>query len=476
MRNVVAVLSALLIFLSFSSMTIGAEKSPVTLEEAINTANDELESLYGLDLYFRPFNLNGKAINPDRWKEKGRALFAYGDPFGDIKITPEGPRYRNLGKTVDGQDFSNPHFPNDAWLGGKLEDRNWIKAPWDNDSIKDEYKIWINKFNNDIRYLHSIQDGLKFYWSDVLIGPNSPIWNNWHEYVHILQPPTRWAWGLGRMWHQDSAGQIWYITIPMVPTIDTIYPDLSTTLEADSFQNVSEGQKITSTVTYKLNASHPKEETAWLRLHHVVGSNEYPVNLEPVNPGDTTDANGYLIIKPGESKKYSYSFTVQDMQTKILSRINPVSTDQDIIWSNNRDEALVVITQNDIKVEIRPGMPNPWKTLNQPARLFATAVVSRKDNRAEDLPVRLSIFAGSSTVVKEFTLGQGDKYLYTYNITANNPGSYSIEAQAWPSDGTWKDIHPPDNIAIHTIVYVLGSVPAPIDRKLHVELIDTKKY
>jgi hypothetical protein len=36
----------------------------------------------------------------------------------------------------------------------------------------------------------------------------------WEKYVHIYQPPTYNAWGMGCIWHKDkSDGQIWYKTI-----------------------------------------------------------------------------------------------------------------------------------------------------------------------------------------------------------------------------------------------------------------------
>jgi hypothetical protein len=45
-------------------------------------------------------------------------------------------------------------------------------------------------------------------------------------------------------------------------------------------------------VAYKLNPDHPKAERAWLRLHHVVGDLEYPVQLHPVNDAPVPDADG----------------------------------------------------------------------------------------------------------------------------------------------------------------------------------------
>ena len=218
-KNIIILLSLLLVF-GFCTIALAADQPPVTLDAALIGANTELQHLYGLTDYFKPANVNEKVINPDRWLEKNRVLFAYGDSYGDTKMTDDGIRYRYLGETRNGEDFTNPQFPHDAWNGGVIEDRTWYKYPWSDENIINKYGIKSNDFDGNSMYLPSIQVGLKMFYGDVLQGESSPYWNNWQEYIHILQPPTQYAYGLGRMWHQEPGDIMYYITIPLVPLAD----------------------------------------------------------------------------------------------------------------------------------------------------------------------------------------------------------------------------------------------------------------
>jgi len=126
----------------------------------------------------------------------------------------------------------------------------------------------------------------------------------------------------------------------------------------------------------------------------------------------------------------------------------------------------------DIKVLITPGM-NPWSTTDKPADMWATVEVCRKDSSPEALPIKLTIDGAGGTIVKEFTLAQGSCYTYEYHITTSVPGNYNIEAQAWPSDGSWEDIYPPDNTASATIQYIYNEPPKPLDSKVRGGLVGT---
>lgn len=212
------ILCTMFFSLLFAPMVLAVDKPPASLQDALAGANAELKATFNLTFdVFRTQNVNKKPINPDRWQEKDRVLFAYGNPYGDNT----NGRNRYLGETVKGEDFSNPFFPNDAWSGGHLEDRQWVKNPWLNTTIQNKYNISPNPiFDGNPLYLPSIQRGLEMYYGDVSLGSKSPMWSQWYQYVHVLQPPTQYAYGLGRMWHVDSSGKYWYISIPMVPFAD----------------------------------------------------------------------------------------------------------------------------------------------------------------------------------------------------------------------------------------------------------------
>jgi outer membrane protein assembly factor BamB len=151
-----------------------------------------------------------------------------------------------------------------------------------------------------------------------------------------------------------------------------------------------------------------------------------------------------------------------------------------IIWDENTyDNNMVMknvgIRANDIGVEIVPGRENPWKTISTPAKLFATVKVYRKDTGTESLPVKLTMNGAAGEIVREFDLEPGGKYKSTYEIEANEIGSYTIEAQAWPLGDSWQDVRPADNVASIILEYIRGATPDSLDSQIHAELGGSKK-
>jgi len=267
-----------ILLLFIFSQTTQAVQAPTNLQEAVTSANQELNSKY-----FTETNIDDKPIN---WVKIGGiqnvsigsandtyGALVYGDPHGSTSTESEslGPsnssgeiQYRYLGYTKKGEDYTNPAYPHDAWAGGYLEDRNWIKEPWNNiDSAI------LTPFDGDTKYLTNIQKGISLYYSDISLGGSSPYWTNWSSYCHILCPPTEFTWGMGRMWHQRSDGSIWYITVPLTPGAALITPELvimpstATIYESETQQytatyypqgkQAGNGQNVTASCTWTVD-------------------------------------------------------------------------------------------------------------------------------------------------------------------------------------------------------------------------------
>ncbi|MFZ5634723.1 MAG: Athe_2463 domain-containing protein [Bacillota bacterium] len=142
-------------------------------------------------------------------------------------------QYRYLGYTLRGEDYTNVAFPPDVAHTGYFEDQQWIYWPWRDDDVKANYNI---DFNNDLdgsdRYALNIRHGILIYYSDPnnannykvygIDGSTREFWDNIQQYVHILAPPTKYAWGIGRMWRYGAGGQINYMTVPLLP--DALLP------------------------------------------------------------------------------------------------------------------------------------------------------------------------------------------------------------------------------------------------------------
>ena len=196
MRKIIAFIIASIFLLSSSTSVMAAttESSYLTetIEEAVAMANTEIGYEY--------FDIN--EINKDTW-EKYKSLFLlYGSPHGDKKDE----EYRYLGYTPENEPFTNIFFPHDAWAGGYLDDREWIEAPWKEDSAPR------SPFNNNPEYETNIENGLELYYKEFFKGTKK----DWYKCVQIMQPCTDNNIGMGRMWHK-TGGSVWYITIPIVP-------------------------------------------------------------------------------------------------------------------------------------------------------------------------------------------------------------------------------------------------------------------
>jgi len=204
MRKILALMFAI-IFLISSSISVLADriqigpKQPETVEEAVTMANSQIG--------FEYFEL--KEVSKDVWKEY--LSLVYGSPHGDKK----GSEYRYLGKTPDEVPFTNIAFPHDAWAGGYLDDRNWIEFPWRDSNCKAQ-GAKDNRFNNNPDYENSIILGLALYYGDAFKWEKE----DWYKCVQVMQPPTNYTFGMGRMWHKVGTG-IWYITLPMTPLLYT---------------------------------------------------------------------------------------------------------------------------------------------------------------------------------------------------------------------------------------------------------------
>jgi hypothetical protein len=159
----------------------------------------------------------------------------YGQPHGDQK---DG-QYRYIGYTYYGEDYTNMDFPADQFAGfDEYASRDWVSRPWEepNKSLIASSNPQFAKFpgDGDSKYYYvsvifgdrkSVIDrsygddsnGYVINWETINEAGNREFYSNVTQYVHILAPPTQYAWGMGRMWHRDQNGGLWYVTIPLYP-------------------------------------------------------------------------------------------------------------------------------------------------------------------------------------------------------------------------------------------------------------------
>lgn len=458
MKNIISILLLVLALSAGIAFAGTFDGLPEDITKSLQLANKEIYQKYGYMDYYAYKNENELPVNKDLLRT--RALIVFGSPHDHDPATGHN---RYLGETMAGEKYTNTLFRHDPNpTPGLINDWNWIPNPWRSDKVKQflkdqlEPRLIGNNFNENPEFNDSIIRGLESYHQGDgakinFVRDNTP----WHTYVHVLQPPTDYTWGMGRMWHQRPDG-IRYLTVPMAPLIKESVPDFSTELAQHLFK-AEPGETIQSVVRYKLNEDHPQPETAKLRLDHLVGISEYPIALVPVNPADAPNAQGVVEFQPGEVKEYRYEFTVQNQSRKIISRINPVSTDKDSDWSNNRDEA-IISGDVDIAVQawpIKNGYIIPWNM--DSLTVGANVRVTRKDS-GSPVNVKLTINGPAGQKVHEFILDPEGAKTEQYYFTVSNAGAYTVTAEAWPVDAN--DMYPQDNVDSTTINVTKQSRPS----------------
>lgn len=237
----------------------------------MDSANTYLSNEVGVKNYFSFKSIGNKKINNDmvlgKWwgdmtiSKNPVYLFIYGQPFGEQKEVKGGLRHRYLGYTMMDEEFPNMFFPDDKELPTKYDERNWIEEPWKSDLIESASKQKLKSLcykdrrfdKNEIEKLGKPSD---YYRKSIIYGMGicyglcidpsvletrdiSEIIKNieetskyptytklkgnflnipWENYVHIIQPPTDFSWGIGRVWRQEGS-YCNYLTIPLAPFI-----------------------------------------------------------------------------------------------------------------------------------------------------------------------------------------------------------------------------------------------------------------
>lgn len=278
------------------------------------------------------------------------------------------------------------------------------------------------------------------------------------ENAHVLEDRYKTDVGFA----QVVEGWRWYLPVMIIwYGVPEAVPDFWVELIPDRFET-EPGQTIEGTARFGLNEDHHQPEEAWLRLDHVVNGTYYPAVLEPLDPADMVEANGYIMFDPGEVKEYRFSLNVQAGSEMAVGRINPISTNQDRDWSNNRAEAPIILpaTCTDISVTLTRAQGGE-RLVGEKTQLVAT-VTRAKDGPEGPVNVRFKFGHGSW---REFTLNQGQSRTFNDVVTHNRAGSITYSAEAWPVG--IEDCNPANNKAALAIPVNERFVPPDEEGDMH---------
>lgn len=312
--------------------------SPSTIHDAISEAN----KFIGYP-YFQLRNINvetSKTANQLTWQKRG--LIVYGFPWGEFK---DGEN-RYLGYTYKDDDYTNIKFQHDAWAGGYLEDRKWLEKPWENPTYRSTFNISRNEFNNREIYLSQIYQGIKEFYGDAVRGDHI----QWQKYVHVLQPPTYFSDGMGRMWHQTPSGGIWYITVPIkrseplmpnlyVKSLDPGIP-IETNEAGENVYKAQVGKTYKATVVFGIeslqNSVDLNKYTPYLGGIHVVNGYNYKANLEKLSgKGSISEPIDNYPYKTDEGKSQTVTFDAQNSQIVATFKWTPQINTQKLVAAIN---------------------------------------------------------------------------------------------------------------------------------------------
>lgn len=253
------------------------------LQEKLAEVNAEMTENYGIsEVIFEstiPLDTNktltlNESLAFGDYPDLYSAIMVYGNPFGKPgdKIVSGHKRY--FGYTRYGDLFTDFYYPDDAYSGWKFDTLeraqdikvdHWVIEPWTNkgEKVKETVngKFDLAPYKSD-QVETAIEKGIAFFYgangtnvAGYITDKNGKIKTDkdgepimrygglngsgeivsggrigdvakfkdikWVDYVHIMQPPGKYTWGIGKMWHRKPDGSIWYVTVPIYPLEET---------------------------------------------------------------------------------------------------------------------------------------------------------------------------------------------------------------------------------------------------------------
>jgi len=491
----VSKIKALLIALAALAASVLSPALAGADDSLVRSASEYVKQKFKVSDYFTERNVAGRPLRVlELWRSAFIApwpITLWGDPHGDFR---EG-RYRYVGYSWLDESVTNPYFPPDRKGQGPLDERNWIRRPWENSAVRKAHpeKVKDPKFdgNTDLEIVDRLRLGLEWAaWCNGYDLPSmtSDLWKNPQEYVHIYLPPSPGVFGMGVMFHRKADGSIWYVSVPLGPP----FPDFGVEL-TPAERTGKPGDPVTFNLrAYCRNNEQRGDLTLGMQVAvwHQVGSNAYPVpftlNGVSSQPGGVF---GHVDIWPVPLEA-SYNTTVtvhvQDIESKVVAEIYPLvkwgnefepltpAQDSDVDGRNNRAEARVVPQEpcTDISVVSPYRKPSGDRYVGFNTEIGAT-VKRANDGPAGPVQVRLTVTGpGGFSKVKTFSLDRGESKKVSYVVQVNKPGTATFTFHAVPVG--IEDCAPGNNrAAVSFPVKEMPGVPPP-ESKSWVELISSR--
>jgi len=427
--------------------------------------DDALQNYSGY--YQNKYNFNGDPIHyitdtslskiPDA-NGYGCGFLTYGQPHGDYKAG----QYRYIGYTFYGEDYTNMDFPPDKYANGAdFASQNWVSYPWDDPAVKASNPN-IKKFDpvglpgdgdSDIGYRYVLQYSILF--TDYLgnngykvdLSSNPSFWDNIHLYVHVLSPATTYSWGIGRMWHYDANGNLWYVTVPIAPGI-LIPPAgnlkaVSIDLGVPPGQKAEPGTEYTATVVFENESDQVYLGTPVAVLHGEYQATLYDENGQAL-PKKTISGKEVQVAdfgKKGEPNakrtftcKWHPFAQARDGLTGIINRDEIGKVHLETTYEDNIVRAEIPVKLANLKVTDITLDPNP----GTPSQL-TNGIITVQNESEESFTATNTVWRvrhSDGTVLDENTittdLAAGESKQLPFSFTPDIGDTYSVAAMINP--------------------------------------------
>lgn len=300
------------------------EPYPVTMEQARQYVNLEFREKFGSQEYYPvQYLINGSwlSLNEPAWG--AHKALAYGTYFGNTAANGE---RRYIGYNPMRSEFPNPSYPPDDEASTSLNGWEWVKEPWKYPAIGqvDLYYGLPNEVELRADLNQKIIDGIEYRYSGYFNENAGSSFNGtgkdeWWRYVLVIQPPTKYAYGYGRMWHRwdsnkDGTKELWYIAVRLAP--DVLPPDIEVVSLSNPSPVTVSTQQI-ATAAYRNNGTTQQTFTGTFYV------------------GTTVLSTETITLAPGQSVNRTYSWTAPAAAGSVTLKAEAAPVANEINTANN---------------------------------------------------------------------------------------------------------------------------------------------
>ena len=345
------------------NITVLSSSSIKTAEESLEIANVFLEeNILGYYGYFGAKNIKGHNIN-EVLAVKGTPafddmpVFVYGNQISASsdavknavhrviqRSDEEGnSQYRCLGYTINGDLFANPVFPPDYPVEQNIRTLNgrWVKEPWDHEHPY--IRQWIKQKSFMPDELYRLTGRRDFFAANIVNGPDPKYFSDGgsvEDYVHIIQPPTMYSWGLGIAFYFHNNGRnLRYNTFLLMP-FKMLNNDISVHAETIPVGS-GEGKEVT--VGLNVKSSFTTNETVDFKWEITKKSDGSKIAVTYL--GHAEKERGQITI-PGERERLLYArfnMPEDDVMVRLVVNEEGTSPEEEYLGNNTYEAEIKLV-------------------------------------------------------------------------------------------------------------------------------------